>query len=321
MINIPPMGILTFGEFLEDLANPLLSFLPKALLVAVMAAVICGVIGTYVVLRGMVFIGHAVAHAVFPGLTIAFILQGSLVFGGMVAGITTAILVAVFSQNRRLREDAVIGIFFVAAFALGLIIISTAPGYSGSLENFLFGSITGIPDSDVYVVAGAGVILLSLAFFFNKEFVAVSLDREMARAVGLPILFLDILLYVMVSVSVVVAVQVIGNILVVALLVIPAATARLLTDRMGIMMLMAPTIGALIAFFGLYLSWAIDLPTGATIVMLGTAIFLLTCVLAPKHGLLGKWLASRAVTDTASAELSQSQHPTKTAAENARQKV
>jgi manganese/iron transport system permease protein len=289
--------MLSLVEFFQDLGNPLLSFLPKALLVAVMSAVVCGVIGSHVVLRGMVFVGHAVAHSVFPGLAIAFVLQGSLVLGGMVAGVATAVFVAVFSQNRRLKEDSVIGIFFVAAFALGIVIISTSPGYSGSLQNFLFGSITGIPDSDVYVVAGAGVVVLLLAFLFHKEIVAVSLDREMARSVGLPILALDVLLYVMVAVSVVVSVQVIGNILVIALLVVPPATARLLTDRLGLMMLLAPTIGAACAFLGLYLSWAVDIPTGGTIVLLATAVFVVTWVLAPRHGLLGKLLAQRSVAD------------------------
>lgn len=289
--------MLSLVEFFQDLGNPLLSFLPKALLVAVMSAVICGVIGSHVVLRGMVFVGDAVAHSVFPGLAIAFVLQGSLVVGGMVAGVVTAVFVAVFSQNRRLKEDSIIGIFLVAAFALGIVVISGAPGYSGSLQNFLFGSITGIPDSDVYVVAGAGVVMLLLAFVFHKEIVAVSLDREMARSAGLPILALDILLYVMVAISVVVSVQVIGNILVIALLVIPPATARLLTDRLGLMMVLAPAIGAVCAFVGLYLSWAIDIPTGGTIVLLATAVFVLTWVLAPRHGLLGKVLAQRSVTD------------------------
>ena len=286
--------MLTFPEFLQDLTNPMLTFLPKALLVAAMSAIVCGVIGCHVVLRGMVFVGHSVAHAVFPGLAVAFVLQGSLVVGGMVAGVITAICVAVVSQNRRLREDSIIGIFFVASFALGIVIISTSPGYSGSLQSFLFGSITGIPDSDVYVVAVAGLILLLAAFALHKELVAVSLDREMARSAGLPVLVLDIALYVMVAVAVVVSVQVIGNVLVVALLVVPPATARLLTDRLGVMMLVAPAIGAVTAFFGLYLSWAIDLPTGGSIVLLATTIFLLTWVLAPRHGLLGRIRAGSA---------------------------
>ncbi|UFU05370.1 anchored repeat-type ABC transporter permease subunit [Ruania halotolerans] len=288
--------MLTLGEFFQDLTNPMLTFLPKALLVAAMSAIICGVIGTHVVLRGMVFVGHSVAHAVFPGLAVAFVLQGSLVLGGMVAGVVTAICVAIVAQNRRLKEDSIIGIFFVASFALGIVIISTAPGYSGSLQSFLFGSITGIPDSDVYVVAIAGLAMLGAAFALHKELVAVSLDREMARSAGLPVLALDVALYVMVAIAVVVSVQVIGNVLVVALLVVPPATARLLTDRLGAMMVLAPAIGASCAFVGLYLSWAIDLPTGGSIVLLSTAVFLLTWVLAPRHGLLGKLRAGSART-------------------------
>ncbi|WP_136089055.1 anchored repeat-type ABC transporter permease subunit [Auritidibacter ignavus] len=287
------MDFLSFPEFLQDLTNPLLSFLPKALLVAVLSALVCGIVGNYVVLRGMVFIGHAVAHSVFPGLAIAFILQGSLVLGGMIAAVITAILVAVFSQNRRLKEDSVIGIFFVAAFALGIVIISFSPAYSGSLESFLFGSITGIPTSDIYVVAGAALLILGTLFLLHKELVAVSLDREMAAAAGLPVLILDVILYVLVSVAVVVSVQVIGNILVVALLVIPAASSRLVTDRLVVMMVLSPVIGAVCAFLGLYLSWAADLPTGGTIVLVATAVFLLLWLVAPHHGLLGRLLASR----------------------------
>ncbi|MEU4154974.1 anchored repeat-type ABC transporter permease subunit [Actinoplanes sp. NPDC026670] len=273
-------------QFLADLLNPDLAFLPKALLIAVLAAVMCGVVGCYVVLRGMAFIGDAVAHAVFPGLAIAFLFSGSLVLGGTVAGIVTALLVSVFAQNRRLREDSVIGIFFVAAFALGIVIISRAPGYAGSLQQFLFGSITGIPDRDLYVVGGATAVVLLATLLLHKEFVAVTLDREMARALGLRVFWLDVALYVLVTVAVVMAVQTIGNILVLALLVTPAATARLLTDRLPTMMWLAPVIGAGCATAGLYLSWSWDLPTGGTIVLTLTAAFLLAQLLAPRHGLL-----------------------------------
>ncbi|PWD52333.1 anchored repeat-type ABC transporter permease subunit [Serinibacter arcticus] len=306
---------MTFGEFVNDLTNPMLSFLPKALLIAVMSSIICGVIGCHVVLRGMAFIGDAVAHAVFPGLAVAFVLQGSLVLGGMVAGVVTAVLVAVFSQNRRLKEDSVIGVFFAGAFALGIVIISRSPGYSGSLQSFLFGSITGIPDSDLYVVAIAGALLLLLVFLLHKEFVAVSLDREMARATGLPVFALDLTLYVMVTVAVVVSVQTIGNILVLALLVTPAATARLLTDRLGVMMALAPTIGGVCAIVGLYLSWSIDLPTGGTIVLTATSVFLLTWLLAPRHGLLGRYRSRGRSSGTRSADGTRAERVT---AESAR---
>lgn len=273
-------------DFIQDLLNPDLRFLPKALLVAVMSSVVCGVIGTYVVLRGMAFIGDAVAHAVFPGLAVAFVIQGNLVLGGAVAGVLTAIIVAVFSQNRRIKEDSVIGVFFVAAFALGIVIISLSPGYSGSLQQFLFGSITGIPDEDVLTVAITGAVLLLVVFLLHREFVAVTLDREMARSAGLPVFALDLGLYVMVAIAIVISIQTIGNILVLALLITPAAAARLLTDRLAAMMLLAPVIGGGSALVGLYVSWSFDLPAGGTIVLVATVVFLLAWVFAPRHGLL-----------------------------------
>jgi manganese/iron transport system permease protein len=281
-------------DFIQDLLNPDLRFLPKALIIAIMSSVVCGVIGTYVVLRGMAFIGDAVAHAVFPGLAVAFVFQGNLVLGGAVAGVLTAVGVAVFSQNRRIKEDSIIGVFFVAAFALGIVIISTAPGYSGSLQQFLFGSITGIPDEDLYTVAITGLVLLIALFVFHKEFVAVTLDREMARATGIPVFALDLLLYVMVAIAIVISIQTIGNILVLALLITPAAAARLLTDRLGTMMLLGPVIGGLSALIGMYLSWSLDLPVGGTIVLVATVVFLLAWCFAPRHGLIATWLQGRA---------------------------
>ncbi|NDL60479.1 anchored repeat-type ABC transporter permease subunit [Phytoactinopolyspora sp. XMNu-373] len=279
---------MSIPEFLTDLFNPDLAFLPKAMLIAVMSSIVCGVVGCYVVLRGMAFIGHAVAHAVFPGLAVAFVLQGSLVLGGAVAGVVTALLMVIFSQNRRIKEDSIIGVLHVAAFAVGIVIISQAPGYAGSLQQFLFGSITGIPDEDLYLVGITGVSVLAIVFLLHKEFVAVSLDREMARSMGLKVFWLDIALYVMVTVAIVIAVQTIGNILVLALLLTPAATARLLTDRLAVMMLLAPVIGGSSAIVGLYLSWSYDLPVGGTIVLVLTAVFLLAWTFAPRHGAVAR---------------------------------
>ncbi|KAB1911658.1 anchored repeat-type ABC transporter permease subunit [Micromonospora sp. AMSO31t] len=277
---------MSITDFLTDLLNPDLAFLPKALAIAVMSSIVCGVVGCYVVLRGMAFIGDAVAHAVFPGIAVAFVLQGSLVLGGAVAGVATALLIAIFSQNRRVKEDSLIGVFLVATFALGIVIISQAPGYAGSLQQFLFGSITGIPDRDLYLVAGAGLLILGLVLALHKEFVAVCLDREMSRSMGLPVFWLDIALYVLVTLAVVISLQTIGNILVLALLITPAAAARLLTDRLGVMMLLAPVIGGASAVVGLYLSWSYDTPVGGTIVLVATAVFLTAWLLAPRHGLL-----------------------------------
>ncbi|WP_422771324.1 anchored repeat-type ABC transporter permease subunit [Plantactinospora sp. WMMC1484] len=290
---------MSITDFLTDLLNPDLAFLPKALAIAVMSSVVCGVVGCYVVLRGMAFIGDAVAHAVFPGLAVAFVLQGSLVLGGAVAGIATALLIAIFAQNRRLKEDSLIGVFLVAAFALGIVIISQAPGYAGSLQQFLFGSITGIPDRDLYLVGGTGLVILGLVFALHKEFVAVCLDREMARSMGMSVFWLDIVLYVLVTLAVVISLQTIGNILVLALLITPAAAARLLTDRLGVMMLLAPVIGGTSALVGLYLSWSYDTPVGGTIVLVATAVFLAAWLFAPRHGLLTRrWRRPAAVEDS-----------------------
>ncbi|MBE2315760.1 anchored repeat-type ABC transporter permease subunit [Solirubrobacter sp. CPCC 204708] len=285
-------------EFIRDLTNPDLGFLWKALLIAVMSSVICGVVGCYVVLRGMAFIGDAVAHAVFPGLAVAFVIGGNLIIGGIAAGVVTAILIAVFSQNRRLKEDSVIGVFFVAAFALGIVIISRAPGYAGSLQDFLFGSITGIPDEDLYIVAGTGLAILVALFALHKELVTISLDRETARAMGIPVFWLDLALYVLVTLAVVISVQTIGNILVLALLITPAATARLLTDRLPVMMMLSPAIGGIAALVGLYISWSWDYPTGGTIVLVLTVFFLLAWCFAPRQGLIAqRRLATVAVRD------------------------
>ncbi len=291
-------------DFLTDLFNPDLAFLPKALAVAVMSSLVCGVVGCYVVLRGMAFIGDAVAHAVFPGLAVAFVVSGNLVLGGTVAGVLTAILVALFSQNRRLKEDSVIGVFFAASFALGIVVISQAPGYAGSLQQFLFGSIAGIPTSDLYVVGITGLVVLAVMFALHKEFVTISLDRESARALGVPVFWLDLVLYVLITLAVVISVQTIGNILVLALLITPAATARLLTDRLGVMMALAPVIGGLSALVGVYVSWSWDLPTGGTIVLTLTAVFLAAWFGSPHQGLLGRALERRRRVSPGIAEVS-----------------
>lgn len=262
------------------------AFMQRAFAVSAMSGIVCGVVGTYVVLRGMAFIGDAVAHAVFPGIAIAFALSADLILGGAVAGVLTAVGVAIVSQNRRLREDTVIGVFFAAAFGLGIVVLSTTPGYSGSLESFLFGSILGISDRDVQVVALAGTGVLVGTAAINKELVAVSLDRESARAAGLPALALDVALYVMVTVAIVISIQAVGNILVLALLVTPAACARLLTDRLGVMMLLAPAIGATSSIVGLYLSYVYNLAAGGMIVLVASGIFGVCWLLAPRHGIL-----------------------------------
>ena len=266
--------MLSIIDFLHDLTNPALAFLPRAILVTCVAACVCAVVGCHVVLRGMSFIGDAVAHSVFPGLAIAFVCSGSLVLGGTLAGVGTAVLVALLSQNRRLKEDSIIGVLFVGAFGLGLVIISWAPGYAGSLQDFLFGSLTGIPASEVPFVLLASALIVGVFAFFHKEVVAVSLDRESARVAGLPVMALDLLVYISVAGAVVISVQIIGNILVLALLITPAASARLLTNSLGAMIGTSLVIGVLSSLCGIYLSWSLDLPAGASIVCVVTLVFI-----------------------------------------------
>ena len=266
--------MLSIIDFLHDLTNPALAFLPRAILVTCVAACVCAVVGCHVVLRGMSFIGDAVAHSVFPGLAIAFVCSGSLVLGGTLAGVGTAVLVALLSQNRRLKEDSIIGVLFVGAFGLGLVIISWAPGYAGSLQDFLFGSLTGIPASEVPFVLLASALIVGVFAFFHKEVVAVSLDRESARVAGLPVMALDLLVYISVAGAVVISVQIIGNILVLALLITPAASARLLTNSLGAMIGTSLVIGVLSSLCGIYLSWSLDLPAGASIVCVVTVVFI-----------------------------------------------
>lgn len=275
-----------FLQFLADVANPQLAFLPRALAAAVCASVLCAVVGCFVVLRGMAFIGDAVAHAVFPGVAVAFALHASVLLGGAVAGALVAILIAVLSQRRTIKEDAIIGIVFAAAFALGLVIISRVEGYTASLSAFLFGSLTGVSPRDLAVSGITGVLIIAVMVALRPWLTAVALDRETARAMHLPVAALDLVLYLCVTAAVVVSVQTIGNILVIALLVTPASAARLFTDNLETMMVLAALIGIAGSVLGVWLAWSFDSPTGATIVLCVTAIFGLSWLFAPKRGVL-----------------------------------
>lgn len=282
------MPDISLWQFLIDLTNPQLAFLPRALLVAIISSVVCAVVGCYVVLRGMAFIGDAVAHSIFPGIAVAFALQVSVLIGGAVAGVVVAVVIAALSQRRRLKEDAVIGIVFAAAFAFGLLVISRVDGYTASLSSFLFGSLTGVTTTAIWTSAAAGTVIVALMVLLRPWLTAVALDRETARAMNVPVAGLDLCLYLCVTAAVVISVQTIGTILVLALLVTPAAAARLYTDRLTTTMALAAGIGAVGSVLGVWLSWAYDSPTGATIVLAVTAIFTLSWLFAPRQGLIAE---------------------------------
>jgi manganese/iron transport system permease protein len=207
---------------------------------------------------------------------VAFLVGGSLLVGGVVAAVTTAVLVAVVSHRRIVNEQAVIGVFFTAAFALGVLVVSRAPGYAGSLSSFLFGSLTGVSTSDVAVTAAGTALIVAVTLMMQRPLVAVTLEREWAAAAGVRVLAVDIGLYVIIACAVVLSVRTIGNILVMSLLITPAATARLLTHRLGPMMALAATLGCSAALIGIYLSWALDLPAGSTVVLVSSLGFVAT---------------------------------------------
>ncbi|MEV5082224.1 anchored repeat-type ABC transporter permease subunit [Streptomyces sp. NPDC056159] len=275
---------MTLLEFLTEPWH--LVFMRRAFAVSVVTGLVCGVVGVYVVLRGMAFIGEAVSHSAFPGVALAYAFQGNLLLGGALAGMTTSLLIALVTQNRRLKADTVIGVFFSCAFGLGIVLVSTRDSWSTDLSSFLFGQVLAVGPEDVWTAAGVGAVLVAVVLLFSKELVAVSLDRETARAAGLPVLRLDLILYAIVTATIVLSLQAVGNILVLSLLITPAATARMLTDRLWAMTLLASLLGGTGALAGLYVSYAYDLAAGGSIVCVLTAVFAVVWCAAPRHGRL-----------------------------------
>ncbi|WKD60172.1 Manganese transport system membrane protein MntB [Corynebacterium ciconiae DSM 44920] len=272
-------------DFIADLTNPALAFLPRALLVAALSSALCGLVGTHMVVRGMAFAGDAISHAVFPGLAISFVLGGSLFLGGVIGGVAVAVIIALFAQRRVVGEDSVIGVFFAASFALGLVVLSKSQAYAGSLASFLSGSITGVNTRDIVVTIIAFALIAFVLAVLHHSMVLASLDRDMARAAGVKVLVVDLVLYVAVAGAVVVAVHTVGNILVLALLITPPATARLLVHRLVPMMALSMTCGVISSVIGIYAAWSLDIPAGAAIVLVSTLLFICAWALRPLRAL------------------------------------
>lgn len=268
-------------------------FMRRAFAAAIIIGLVTGFLGVHVVIRGLAFIGDAIAHAAFPGVVIAFLLDRSLFLGGAVFGTMTALGIGVVSQTRRVREDTAIGVLFTGAFALGVVLISTESSYTGDLTSFLFGQVLAVSMADLWLSAGfgAGVVLVALAL--HRQLIAAAFDREMAAAMGLRVFWLDMLLFVLVTLAIVMSLRAVGNILVVALLVTPAATARLLTDRIVPMMALSSLLGAAGGVIGLYVSFHEDLAAGGMIVLVVTGFFALAWLFGPRHGVVTRALRAR----------------------------
>lgn len=264
------------------------AFMQRAVLEVLLMGVTCGLIGTFVVLRGMAFMGDAIAHAIFPGVVIAFLLNADFFAGAAVFGMLTAVVVGALARNRRVSEDSAIGVLFAGMFALGIVLISTVRGYTASLASFLFGDVLAVSWQDVTNSALIGLLVLLALIFFGKELVLVAFDGDMAEANGLPVWLINLGLLLLIALTIVVSLRAVGNILVVAMLVTPAAAARLWTDRIRVMMLLSATFGGLAGVAGLLISYHGDLAAGGTIVLVVTALFALSLVLSPRHGLLAR---------------------------------
>lgn len=269
---------------IDFLLEPLgYAFMARGLAAAVIVGVVCAMVGAYVVLRGMAFMGDALAHAILPGVAVGYMVgggaRGPLFWWAMVAAILASLGIGAVGKGARLKQDSAIGIIFAGAFALGIAMISSMGSYAVDLSHFLFGNILGVSTSDLWLtgILGAVVIITILAFY--KEFLVLSFDPVLATTLRLPTKLLDNLLLILIAVTIVISLQTVGVALMVAMLVTPAATASLLTRRLPLMMALAAGIAALSGMIGLYLSFYLEIASGAAIVLTCTAIFLLVWAL------------------------------------------
>ena len=249
-------------------------FFVRALIASALVGVACAIVGSFVVLKGMSFIGDAVSHAAFPGIVIAYLVGAPIILGGAAAAIGTALGIGAITRRSGLRSDAIIGVLFAGMFALGVALFSSIPNYVGDLFHFLFGDVLGISVGDLQALTVLVFGLLLVLRLLWKELLFTTFDPLGAGAAGLPVRRLDDLLLILIAVTIVVSLQAVGIVLVVAMITTPAATAQLLVKRFTAMIQVAALIGVSAAVIGLYLSYSLDIASGAAIVILETALFL-----------------------------------------------
>ncbi|HLB49183.1 MAG TPA: metal ABC transporter permease [Anaerolineales bacterium] len=252
------------------------SFMVRGMAAAAMVGIVCAVVGSFVVLRGMAFFGDALAHAILPGVAVAYLIGGAsgpLFWGALGAAVVTALGIGAITRGGRLREDTAIGVIFAGVFALGIALISTIRSYSVDLAHILFGNILAITNYDLLLIGGFSALVLLIIAAFYKEFVVISFDPVHAATLRLPAEPLRYLLLILVAVTVVVSLQTIGAGLMTAMIITPAATASLVARRLSRMMFIASLIGAGSGIVGLYLSYYVTIASGAAIVLVTTACF------------------------------------------------
>jgi manganese/iron transport system permease protein len=274
---------------IEWLVTPLTySFMQRGLLASLLVGVLCAVVGCYVVLRSMAFLGDAMAHAILPGVAVAYLLKGDLLIGALAAAVIVALGIGFFSRQGTIKEDTAIGILFSAALSLGIALISTVKTYALDLTHILFGNVLGVRTGDLWLTGCVGLAVLITILALYKEFLVISFDPVLAATLRLPAELLRTLMLVLLALTIVVSLQTVGVGLVTAMLVTPGATASLLCKRLSSMMGTAAAIGALSTVIGLYLSFYANIASGPAIVLVATCIFIVAFLLAPKKGVLWK---------------------------------
>ena len=276
-------------DLVRFLLDPLAyGFMQRGLAASVLVGIVCAVMGTFVVLKGLAFIGDAVSHATFPGLVIAYLLGAPLYVGGAIAAVCTALAIGFVSRHGRLRFDTSVGVLFAGTFAFGVLLFSGIDNYVADLLGYLLGNVLGITTGDLVQVAILSAIVLGIVFLIRKELLFATFDPLGATASGLPVAALEYLLLALLGVTIVVSIQAVGIIMVVAMLVTPSATAQLLVIRFGQLIAVAVVIAAISAVIGLYASFYLNLASGASIVLVETLFFALALALGPKTGLLSR---------------------------------
>lgn len=257
------------------------AFMQRALLAAVLVAIATGVVGTLMVLRGMAFLGDALAHGVLPGIAAALLLGIPSVIGALAGAAVMIGGVTAVSRRTRLSQDVAIGLLFVGMLALGVVLVSRSSEFAGSLTDILFGEVLGVSWTAILWQAVVAVVVVVLAWLLRRPFLLMAMDPDQARVAGYPVRVLEAVLLGMIAVTVVASFTVVGTLLVFGMLLAPAGTAALLTRRLGPMMTLSAAIGSLSAYVGLLLSWYLDLAAGATMVLVAIAIFFVVLVVQP----------------------------------------
>lgn len=260
---------------MAELLTPLTyTFVQRALLGAVLIGIVCAAVGVFVVLRGLAFLGDAVAHIAFPGVVIAFLVKVDLVIGGSIAAVAGALTIGLVGRRSGLREDTVIGVVFSGMFALGIVLFSSIRSYTGDLLAVLLGDVLGISADQLVLASVTALSVVVILYLVWKEIVFVSFDPTGAAAAGLPVGRYDALLLILIGLAIAISIQIVGVVLVVALLVTPAATARLLSRTAFQMLALSIAIAVISGIVGIYLSYYLNTASGGTIVLFATAVFL-----------------------------------------------